>query len=251
MAVSLNNLGSNSININFNPIPTSVPINISTPVSKSFSNSINSANSNQLLLNKKIIENVENFSDPKWSSIGFQTMEEIRRMGKLCDITLVANDHKFTAHKIVLAASIPYFHAMFLHEMIESKQDVITINSVDPSALEQFINYSYNGKITITNENVQSILIGANFFHLKNIKNACCEFIKKRLSIQDALCVRNFAEQLMCHDLVLAVNRFVNKNFNKIVQTQEFLNLTVNELSDILARDELNVDSEEHVCFGY
>ncbi len=87
-------------------------------------------------------------------------------------------------------------------------------------SLEQFINYSYTGQITITNENVQSLLIGANFFHLKNVKTACCEFIKKRLAIGDALAVRSFAVQLMCHDLVVAVDRFVNRNFAKIVQTQ-------------------------------
>jgi kelch-like protein 18 len=174
-------------------------------------------------------------------------MEEIRRLGKLCDITLVASDHKFTAHRIVLASNIPYFKGMFLNDMIESKQEVITINTIDPGALEQFINYSYNGKIIINNENVQSLLIGANFFHLKNIKNACCEFIKKRLSIQDALCVRNFAEQLMCPDLVLAVNRFINKNFNRIISTSEFLDLTSKELADLLSRDELNVESEEQV----
>lgn len=167
--------------------------------------------------------------------------------GKLCDITLVANDAKFTAHRIVLASSIPYFNAMFLHEMVESKQDQISISSVDSMALEQFINYSYNGMITINNENVQSLLIGANFFHLQSIKNACCEFVKKRLSVQDALCVRNFAEQLMCHDLVRSVDKFINKNFNKIAMTPEFLNLTFEELLDILARDELNVDTEEEV----
>ena len=136
---------------------------------------------------------------------------------------------------------------MFLHEMIESKQDQICINNVDSTALEQFINYSYNGMITINNENVQSLLIGANFFHLKNIKNACCEFVKKRLSIQDALCIRNFAEQLMCHDLVLSVNRFINKNFNKIALTDEFLSLSLEELAEILGRDELNIDCEEQV----
>ena len=67
------------------------------------------------------------------------------------------------------------------------------------------------------------------------------------MSIQDALCVRNFAEQLMCHDLVISVNRFINKNFTKIVLTSEFLNLTEGELAEILSRDELNVDSEEQV----
>jgi len=191
--------------------------------------------------------NAEKFFDPSWSNKGFSLMEEIRRKGKLCDITLIANNHKFTAHRIVLASSIPYFHAMFLHDMIESKQELITINSVESSALEQFINYSYNGIITITNENVQSLLVGANFLHLANIKSACCEFIKRRLSIADALCIRQFAEQFSCRDLIATVNRFINKHFGKISQSAEFLQLPTDELADILTRDELNVDSEEHV----
>ena len=191
--------------------------------------------------------NSEDFFNPNWSTMGYQSMEEIRRLGRLCDITLVANNHKFSAHRIVLASNIPYFYGMFLHGMMETKQDVITINNVDPNALEQFINYCYNGKIRITDENVQSLLIAANYFAMKNIKNACCEFVKKRLSIQDALCVRSFADQFMCHDLVSAADRFISINFNKIIHTHEFLNLSFEELNEILNRDELNVDSEEQV----
>jgi kelch-like protein 18 len=174
-------------------------------------------------------------------------MEEIRRLGKLCDITLMANEQKFTAHRIVLAASIPYFHAMFLNEMIESRQEVITINTVDANALEQFINYSYNGMITITNDNVQSLFIGANFFHMKNIKSACCEFMRKRLCVKNALCLKSFAEQLMCNELLAAANRFINKHFIRIASTNEFLAMTAPELEELLERDDLNVDSEEQV----
>ncbi len=195
----------------------------------------------------KFLNNTEQFTDPNWSHHGFQKMEEIRRLGKLCDITLIAQDAKFTAHRIVLAASIPYFNAMFLHDLAEARKDHITINSVDPSALEQIINYSYNGMITINIENVQALLIAANFLHLNTIKNACCDFIKKRLNIQDSLCVRSFAQQLMCHDLVDSVDKYIDKNFNKIIQTKEFLNLEAIDLAQILARDELNVDSEELV----
>jgi kelch-like protein 18 len=226
----------------------------SQPAASSILSSINASDSLILKLNtknagssNKLLTSVEQFSDPNWAPTGMQNMEEIRRCGKLCDITLVANGHKFFAHRIVLAANIPYFNAMFLNEMKEMGQDVVSINSVDHLCLEQFINYSYNGKITITNENVQSVLIGANFFHMKNIKSACCEFIKKRLTISEALTVRSFAHQLMCLDLVESADRFINRNFKKVVQTQEYLNMEWSEVGALLGRDELGVDSEEQV----
>lgn len=41
-------------------------------------------------------------------------------------------DHKFSAHRIVLAASIPYFHAMFTNDMMECKQEEIVMQGMDP-----------------------------------------------------------------------------------------------------------------------
>ncbi|VDN40769.1 unnamed protein product [Gongylonema pulchrum] len=79
----------------------------------------------------------------------FPNFEEIRRSGKLCDVVLVAgtlrsslyaqqivsllpqlffcmyDNYRFSAHRIVLAATIPYFRAMFTTEMAESQQEEI------------------------------------------------------------------------------------------------------------------------------
>ncbi len=51
----------------------------------------------------------------------------------------------------------------------------------------------------------------------------------------------------MCHDLVHSVDRYIDKNFSKVAQTKEFRSLEAVDLAEILARDELNVDSEERV----
>ena len=137
---------------------------------------------------------------------------------------------------------------MLLAEMAESRPEVIKLSGIEPAALELIINYSYNGKIAITNDNVQALLIAANFFHLKSVKSACCEFIKKRLSVREALATRLFAEQLMCNDLVSACNRFVAKHYAHIAQSAEFVaTLTSGDLASLLTIDELNVDSEELV----
>jgi len=45
-------------------------------------------------------------------NLGFPQMEDIRRQGKLCDVNLRVGEHVFSAHRIVLAATIPYFRCM-------------------------------------------------------------------------------------------------------------------------------------------
>ncbi|XP_063665070.1 kelch-like protein 2 isoform X2 [Pan troglodytes] len=43
----------------------------------------------------------------------FKVMNELRSQNLLCDVTIVAEDMEISAHRVVLAACSPYFHAMF------------------------------------------------------------------------------------------------------------------------------------------
>ncbi|XP_048385515.1 kelch-like protein 18 [Stegostoma tigrinum] len=178
---------------------------------------------------------------------GYSLMEEIRRQGKLCDVTLRVGDHKYTAHRIVLAASIPYFHAMFTNDMIECKQDEIVMQGMDPSALEALINFAYNGRLAIDQQNVQSLLIGASFLQLQNVKDVCCTFLRERLHPKNCLGVRQFAETMMCTVLYDASNSFIHQHFVEVSMSEEFLVLPFEEVFELVARDELNVKSEEQV----
>ena len=62
------------------------------------------------------------FQQTDLSSNAFPVMEEIRKQGKLCDVTIKVDDSCFSVHKIVLCATIPYFNAMFTNDMLESRQ---------------------------------------------------------------------------------------------------------------------------------
>ncbi|XP_041103572.1 kelch-like protein 18 isoform X3 [Polyodon spathula] len=156
-------------------------------------------------------------------------------------------DHKFSAHRIVLAASIPYFHAMFTNNMLECKQDEIVMQGLDPSALESLINFAYNGALTIDQQNVQSLLIGASFLQLQNVKDACCTFLRERLHPKNCLGVRQFAEAMMCTVLYDAANSFIHQHFVEVSMSEEFLALGLEEVLELVGRDELNVKAEEQV----
>ncbi|KAB1264241.1 Kelch-like protein 18 [Camelus dromedarius] len=181
-------------------------------------------------------------------------------------------DHKFSAHRIVLAASIPYFHAMFTNDMMECKQDEIVMQGMDPSALEALINFAYNGHLAIDQQNVQSLLMGASFLQLQSIKDACCTFLRERTSLRmmgenilllnflfisspakrlhpkNCLGVRQFAETMMCAVLYDAANSFIHQHFVEVSMSEEFLALPLEDVLELVSRDELNVKSEEQVC---
>ncbi|XP_076828860.1 kelch-like protein 18 isoform X1 [Brachyhypopomus gauderio] len=193
------------------------------------------------------LEDLMHFSVHDLPTRGYSVMEEIRRQGKLCDVTLKVGEHKFSAHRIVLAASIPYFHAMFTNDMVECKQDEIVMQGMDPSALEALINFAYNGHIAIDQQNVQALLIGASFLQLQNVKDACCSFLQDRLHPKNCLGVRQFAETMMCTTLYDAANSFVHQHFVEVSECEEFLSLRPEEVLELVGCDELNVKVEEQV----
>ncbi|KAG2458235.1 KLH18 protein, partial [Polypterus senegalus] len=193
------------------------------------------------------LEDFMHFSVAELPQRGYAVMEEIRRQGKLCDVTLKVGEHKFSAHRIVLAASIPYFHAMFTNDMMECKQDEIIMQGMDPSALEALINFAYNGRLAIDQQNVQSLLIGASFLQLQNVKDACCTFLRERLHPKNCLGVRQFAEAMMCTVLYDASNSFIHQHFVEVSMSEEFLALVAEEILELVGRDELNVKAEEQV----
>ncbi|XP_066601268.1 kelch-like protein 18 isoform X2 [Prorops nasuta] len=178
----------------------------------------------------------------------FPIFEEIRKQGKLCDVTLEVDGQAFSAHRVVLAGSIPYFRGMFLSNMQESNQkEIILKEGIDALALGALVSFSYTGRITLTNENVQSIMAGACFLQLQLVKNACAEFIKRQFHPQNILGIREFADTLSCPSLVEEADKYIQQYFLPISLSDEFLRLSLADLKGLISKDELHVMSEENV----
>ncbi|XP_071455717.1 kelch-like protein 18 [Hetaerina americana] len=187
------------------------------------------------------------FTQTSHFAASFPIMEEIRRQGKLCDITLKVGDHSFSAHRIVLAAAVPYFHAMFTHDMVESHQKDITMKGIEAVALEALINFVYSGRISIDPNNVQSLMVGSSFLQLTEVRDACADFLSKRLHPQNVLGIKSFADALLSFGLVRAADDFIQEHFSEVAKGDEFLSLELNALLELIKRDDLRVSSEEQV----
>ena len=98
-------------------------------------------------------------------------MNELRRQGVLCDVTLVAEGVRFPVHKLVVASCSPYFRAMFNGAMSESHQDVVSLEAVQANALKQLVDYIYTGEIEVT------------FFHISRIFDNLFRSLRKMFKI--------------------------------------------------------------------
>ena len=94
----------------------------------------------------------------------------LRRDGKFCDVTISVGEKKIRAHKLVLAASSPYFETMFTGDFPESNQSEVTIREVDAEAMETLIEFCYTSTVKIDESNVQSLLPAACLLQLAEIE---------------------------------------------------------------------------------
>ncbi|XP_033109239.1 kelch-like ECH-associated protein 1B [Anneissia japonica] len=177
----------------------------------------------------------------------FKQLNELRQSKTLCDVTLVVETVKFHAHKCVLAASSLYFKAMFTGGFDECEKRNIELKDIHPCCFSQIIDFMYTSEITITECNVLELLPKAIMFHLKDVIDACSMFLEQELDPSNAIGISLYAEQHGLMDLQQKARDFVCRNFNKVSENDEFLNLNLREIVTLIKHDKLNVWCESEV----
>ena len=129
------------------------------------------------------------------SGILLSKCAQFREQGEFIDVHLKVGEEVFTAHRIVLAASSDYFHAMFSHGMKESNQEVIELKdeNISAAALKIVLDSIYSGDILVNDENVFDILVAADHLQVTSVVQ-CCVVITCKPSL--------LSFDLMCRHIV-------------------------------------------------
>ncbi|KAH8413212.1 hypothetical protein KR009_008846 [Drosophila setifemur] len=189
---------------------------------------------------------VGQYSNEQHTARSFDQMNEMRKQKQLCDVILVADDVEIHAHRMVLASCSPYFYAMFT-SFEESRQARITLQSVDARALELLIDYVYTATVEVNEDNVQVLLTAANLLQLNDVRDACCDFLQTQLDASNCLGIREFADLHACVELLNYAETYIEQHFNEVIQFDEFLNLSHDQVISLIGNDRISVPNEERV----
>ena len=164
----------------------------------------------------------------------FQYVNQARIDGHFNDVVIKAGNECFPANKLVLSCFSSVFEKMFLVEMKERYEETIEIKDFDGKAITNVLEYIYTGNITIASENVMKLLSAANYLQLQEVVDACFDFLKDSISIEN-WSKTFFALQLYQNDsLMRQIHDFVGTNLKQVIQTDDFKKLKSTDLHFIM-----------------
>ena len=165
------------------------------------------------------------------------------------DLTLVVEDGKeFKAHRRVLSEASPFFEKLLNSDMRESNEGIVRLEMLTELCLRDILEFIYTGRVQISAEdNAQDLIAMADFMVLSHLKTLAAKCLLNNLKESNAISTYYFAERYRCEDLVCVFKKLILTNFTTVSKTEEFLNLSSNEVKMWISNDEINVSAEEDV----
>uniref|UniRef100_A0A671L5K1 BTB domain-containing protein n=1 Tax=Sinocyclocheilus anshuiensis TaxID=1608454 RepID=A0A671L5K1_9TELE len=113
------------------------------------------------------------FCDASHSSEVLEALHEFHSSGLFTDVTLQSPSGQLChCHKVVLSAHRSYFKVMFTLDMRECLNDTINLPCINAEILEALVSYVYTSKISITQNNIQSLLEATDLLQFNSLKKA-------------------------------------------------------------------------------
>ncbi|KAM8886726.1 LOW QUALITY PROTEIN: kelch-like protein 10 [Spinachia spinachia] len=121
---------------------------------------------------------------------------------------------------------------------------VFHIPGVSPHAMQLIIEFAYTGSIAVTEENVLDLVLAADQLNVMDVVRSCCDFLARLLCPENCVGIFQFTEVCFSSDLRDRAFGYIVGHFNEVVLSEEFLQLSAPQLTDVLGRDDLNVRAE-------
>ena len=165
-----------------------------------------------------------------------------RNEGLFIDVTIFAGDEICYGNRLILSCYSEYFEGLFRM----SWQNSYEIEDVDGAAMKALIDFIYTGSITINDQNVQKLLLGAKYLKLGEVEQFCDEILHKfrKAILQDYFAHFKAASLNKEVEMKDEGRKYVSTHLDEITQSDEFKELSKDDLVSCISNMERSQATE-------
>ena len=170
----------------------------------------------------------------------------VDNFGSLCmsedysDVTLIVDNHKIAAHRVILASRSNYFRALLFGGLRESRESTIELKSTSLAPFKLLLKYIYCGQLSLKSlkeDLIIEILGISNKYGFKDLEEAISDYMEDTLNVKNVCSVYEAAKLYGLTSLCKVCTTFIDRNAIDIMQHDYFMTLSPSSLKDMISRD--------------
>lgn len=154
------------------------------------------------------------------------------------DITFIVDSQRIRAHRWVLAAASPKFKAQFYGSHPDGSE--IPLPNVSASAFDEFLQFFYKESITLTIENIETVLDLAKQSLVDEFVTNCINFIESKTTLQNVCWSYRLAVMYGIESLRNKCERQISNDTNELFASLAFVKCDHEILLQILKLNVMN-----------
>jgi len=146
-----------------------------------------------------------------------------------------------SAHRVIVAAGSPVFHAMLYGNTKEKHDNEIPLPLVDSHTLQQLLRFIYTGQVQTSCDDCLNLLHAAHYFDVSLLQVKCAEMIAASLDKHNYSKLAIIAAQQQFDFLQKQCLKFLETNISKVIEFEEFNALPAEYVLEVCNSSELNI----------
>ncbi len=176
----------------------------------------------------------------------WENLRELFYQDHLTDVMLAAEGQSIPCHKMLLAAASKFFCDKFITNPESLEHNILDIEHIDFDTLTSVVTYIYSGDIELTVTKTEKLLPASVSLMLPELTKECKTFLGERNSnISDCIAVYYIAKDNSLENTANEAWENMLDNFQDIIRTNAFKELSETELQKYIGDKDLKVGSGE------
>ncbi|XP_066304820.1 kelch-like protein 20 isoform X4 [Branchiostoma lanceolatum] len=111
----------------------------------------------------------------------------------------------------------------------------------------EILSYVYSGNLHVSLDKVQTLYQAADLLQLEYVRDTCSSYMARNVERSTCVDLYRFADVFSVKIVLKRCLQWIYRKFTEVASSEEFCSLSLNQLTEIISHDELDVKEEKAV----